>query len=376
VNLDVRIPDGAEERAWSVVRGAFAEREPVRRPRPYVKLALVLAAALALVAGVASSAGRAVLGDLREAVGKQNASPALVYLPAPGRLIVPSSDGAWIVQRDGSKRLLERYDEASWSPHGKYVVASRDRELVALEPDGRIRWSLARSARITRARWGGTRADTRIAYLVGRNLRVVGGDGKGDRLLARDVAPAAPAWRPGGGPHLLAFADRRGGIHVLDVDRPARLRRSDPREVPTEVRWSSDGSTIFALAPHSLRILSAARQPVRTIPLPPGPHALTIEPGTTRFALARRSAADRSILLLYDSLETRTPRRLFAATGDFTALEWSPDRKWILMAWPKADQWLFVSTPNAVNVLPVARIAEQFSSRGAFPGLAGWCCAE
>ena len=211
MNLHVDIPEGAEERAWDVVRRAFAEREPVPRQRHYLRPAIALGIAAAVVAGAVSSPGRAVLGNLRDqVVGQRNAAPALFSLPAPGRLIVSSTDGPWIVQRDGSKRLLDRYDELSWSPHGKYVVAARGHELFAVEPGGHVHWSLARSEPISRPRWGGTAADTRIAYLAGRNLRVVGGDGKSDRLLAANVALAAPAWFPAQGAFILAYSDRRG----------------------------------------------------------------------------------------------------------------------------------------------------------------------
>lgn len=378
MKLDVRIPEGAEERAWNVVRGAFAEREPVPRPRPYVKLALVLAAALALVAGVASSAGRAVLGDLREAVGKERAAPALFSLPAPGRLIVHSTDGPWIVQRDGSKRLLERYDSAAWSPHGKYVAATRGHELSAVEPNGDVRWSLARTGLISGVRWGGTDDDTRIAYLAaGPNLRVVGGDGKGDRVLARRVARATPAWLPETPRHVLAFADARGGIHALDVDRPAPLRVAPQGEVPLELQWAGDGAYLLVLAPRSLRILGRDLRLVHTIPLSDGPHSLAVEPRAHRFAVTQRFGRDRSVLLVFDAdRPARAPRRVFAATGAFTGLDWSPDGRWLLLAWPGADEWLFIRARGAHKVLPVARVAEQFSSHGVFPSLGDWCCAS
>ena len=378
MNLHVDIPEGAEERAWNVVRTAFAEREPVPRQRSYLRPALALGIAAAVVAGAVSSPGRAVLGDLRdEVVGQRNAAPALFSLPAPGRLIAYSTEGPWIVQRDGSKRRLDRYDELSWSPHGKYVVATRNRELFALEPDGEIRWSLARRGHLSRPRWGGTASDTRIAYLVGRNLRVVAGDGKGDRLIARNVALAAPAWRPARGRHLLAFADARGGIHLVDVDRPAPLRRAAPGEIPTELRWSGDGSLLFVLAPRSLRILRQNRSLVRALRLPNGPHALAVEPATKRFALTQRLGRRRSELLLYESIRPgQRPRALFAATGDFTGLEWSPDGRWLLLAWPTADQWLFIRLPLGQNILPVARVGEQFSIRGVFPALGSWCCEQ
>ncbi|MEP6977068.1 MAG: hypothetical protein ABI948_03355 [Thermoleophilia bacterium] len=380
MNLHVDIPEGAEERAWEVVRRAFAEREPVPRQRHYIRPVVALGIAAAVVAGALSSPGRAVLGDLRDqVVGQRNAATALFSLPAPGRLIVDSAEGPWVVQHDGSKRLLDHYDELSWSPHGKYVVATRGQELFALEPNGDVHWSIARSGRISGARWGGTANDTRIAYLAGRDLRVVGGDGKGDRLIARNVALAAPAWLPVVGPHLLAFSDRRGGIHVVDADHPAPLGPAAPGDVPEELRWTGDGSLLLVLAPRSLRILKPDRSLVQTILLPDGPHALAVEPHTKRFALTRRLGR-RNELLLYDGVRpSRAPRALFAATGEFTGLEWSPDGRYLLLAWPTADQWLFVRVAFGQSILPVGRVAEQFSTGGGaptFPALGGWCCAQ
>jgi WD40 repeat protein len=377
VNLHVDIPEGAEDRAWNVVRAAFAEREALPRPRPYARAALALAVALAIVAGALTGPGRAVLGDIREAVGEKNAAPALFALPAPGRLIVYSTDGPWIVDRDGSKRLFDRYDELSWSPHGRYVAATRREELFAIEPNGDVHWSLARTGRISVPTWGGTRDDTRIAYLgAGPNLRVVGGDGRGDRLLARNVARAKPAWLPAAGRHLLAFADRRGGIHLVDVDAPAALRHEPSGEIPEELEWVADGSALLALSPHSLRVLRPNRTLVRRIALPPGPHSLAVSPHGHRFALRRSFGPDRSELLVFDAAHPLKARRLFAATGTFTGVEWSPDGRRLLLAWPDADQWLFVGSGGKRQVRPVARVAEQFSQSGVFPELGGWCCAQ
>ena len=117
-------------------------------------------------------------------------------------------DGVWVVQADGSKRRLGGWREASWSPFGRFVVVARANELAALEPDGDVRWSLARP-RVRFPRWAGDRIDTRIAYVSGRSLRVVAGDGTGDRLLRRNVASVAPAWLPGEG-FRLAYTDRAG----------------------------------------------------------------------------------------------------------------------------------------------------------------------
>ena len=148
-----------------------------------------------------------MLDELREVVGVEESAPALFSLPAPGRLLVTADSGAWVVDEDGSKRLLGAYREASWSPFGRFVVASRRHELAALTPEGEVRWTLARPD-VRFPRWGGTRTDTRIAYLARDGLRVVGGDGEGDRLLDGRAAERAPVWQQGGG-HRARVRDAR-----------------------------------------------------------------------------------------------------------------------------------------------------------------------
>ncbi len=224
----IEIPNEHEARVRSlaVVREAFAEREPQPRRRSWKPLAAI-AIALVVVAGLLSPPGRAVLDDIREVVGVEKAQPALFSLPAPGRLLVTADSGAWVVEEDGSKRLLGNYREASWSPFGRFVVASRVNELVALTPRGDVRWSVARP-NVRFPRWGGTETDTRIAYLSRGQLRVVGGDGKGDRLIDRQAAAAAPVWQPGRG-HRLAYTRTDGSVRVVDVDTRTVLDRDAPQ---------------------------------------------------------------------------------------------------------------------------------------------------
>ena len=244
----VVIPDEgeAQERSWAVVSAAFAEREPEPRRRSWKPVA-ALAVVLVVVAGLLSPPGRAVLDEIREVVGVEKAQPALFSLPAGGQLLVTSDAGAWVVDRDGSKRLLGAYREASWSPFGRFVVASRRNELAALTPEGEVRWTLARPD-VRFPRWGGTRTDTRIAYLARDGLRVVGGDGEGDRLLDERAAERAPVWQQGGG-HRLAYARRDGSVWIVDVDTGAVLDRNAPAalvEAPAATlapdgRWTVTG---------------------------------------------------------------------------------------------------------------------------------------
>ena len=162
----------AERRTWAVVRAAYDEREP-GAPARHIPWAAVGAALLlaAVVAVAATPAGPAVLDAVRAVLGSDDASPGLRSLPAPGRLLVTSGDGVWVVREDGSKRRLGDYAGAAWSPAGRFVVVTDERHVVAVEPDsGDVRWSLTRRA-VRDARWM-PGSGTRVAYRSGSSLRV------------------------------------------------------------------------------------------------------------------------------------------------------------------------------------------------------------
>ena len=178
------VPDenGAAERAWALVERAYDSREPVRWTGRHRGLVIALAATTlataVLLVAVLTPPGQAVVDRFRDAVGREPSQPALVELPAPGRLLVLSPEGAWVVKEDGSKRLLGAYEDASWSPRGLYVITTKGRQLVAVDPEsGEPRWSLSRTEPVSDPRWSGGGLDTRIAYRAGDTLHVVAGDG-------------------------------------------------------------------------------------------------------------------------------------------------------------------------------------------------------
>ena len=181
----------------------------------------------------------AVVDRVREVVGVRRAAPALFTLPGGGRLLVGSDAGVWVVDQDGSKRLLAGYREASWSPFGRFVVATKRNELAALEPDGDVRWTIARPG-VRFARWGGTATDTRIAYLSSHELRVVAGDGTDDHRVARRVADVSPVWRTGAA-HVLTYV---GG------DGFARVHGERLEEAPAviQVDWVADRRLVLPSA--------------------------------------------------------------------------------------------------------------------------------
>ncbi|HWJ31053.1 MAG TPA: hypothetical protein VNR59_01820, partial [Gaiellaceae bacterium] len=192
-----------------------------------------------MVAAAVSPPGRAVFHSVRVAVGIEHAEPALFSLPAPGRLLVVSADngGVWLVRSNGFLRKLGPYSDAQWSPHGLYVVATERNDLIALDPDGAVRWKLAR-INPSWPRWEGTMTDTRIAYLSASGLRVVAGDGSGDHLLDAEAGDVPPAWDP---TRLHTVAYYSGGAIVLRHSDGRLVWRAPVTVTPAALDWSSDG---------------------------------------------------------------------------------------------------------------------------------------
>jgi dipeptidyl aminopeptidase/acylaminoacyl peptidase len=293
------------------------------------------------------------------------------------------------VQADGSKRLLGSYEEASWSPHGLFVVSVRGHQLVATEPNGHVRWTLARPDGVSNPRW--SPSGYRIAYLTGpapiRSLRVVAGDGTGDRGLVRSAADVAPAWRPGPA-HVLAYASPDGSVRVIATDARRALWRSAPGESPAELAWSGDGARLVAVGLTSLRIFDANGRLLRKVQLrekPPEPaavaaHRVAFAGLTHEFAFVRGGPEiGQSEVVLLEAERGVTPEsRVFAGAGAFSDVAWSPDGRWLLIAWPSADQWLFIQSGHAQKVVAISDVRRQFSpgsaGRAAFPRVSGWCC--
>lgn len=357
---DVEIPEGAEERAWQVVRAAYGERIPTPRERRVLAPALALAAVVAVVAAVASPPGRAVLDSIRETVGVEKAEPALFSLPTQGRLLVESDAGPWVVQANGSKRRLGAWREASWSPFGRFVVVARRNELATMEPNGDVHWTLARHS-VHLPRWGGTRRDTRIAYLSGAELRVVAGDGKSDHRVARGPVTIAAAWRPGAA-HVLAYASK-GIVRVVDADRGTVLLRKPLVGRPIALGWVADRLLVLTETRLTLYDDSGGRRLLRRGRFV----AASLAPRAQAVAVVRSDGATSAVDVFTRSGERR---RVFAGSGRFGALAWSPDGRWLLVPWEDADQWVFVRVAGARRLAPVAGISRQFE--GGFPRVGGW----
>jgi hypothetical protein len=408
----------AEERGLRIVAAAFVDRTnsdgssrselwgamtPTtsegrsRRPLPRLVLGFSLAALIAiLLLSPAGATVRSWVGDAFTA-STPRPEPTLARIPGGGRLLVQSSFGPWVVQPDGSRRLLGNYEGASWSPHGLFVAAVEKRRLSAIEPDGTTRWSITAGARVAVPRW--SPSGERIAYRSGFDLRVIAGDGTGDRLLAGSTAaetppdsrisPAyvAPAWSPDGS-EALAYVTGAGQLRIIDSADGSVLAAAPAMHRIAWMDWADGGRKILEASPEALRLrpIWPAGQPSRPalgkahrLPLPAGATVVdaALSPeralvaaafthwqkhGTYSEVVAFRPGDDMQILL-------RVP-------GSLGQVEWSPDGRRLLVAWPGANQWLFLPLGRGRG-RAIADIPRVFSSGGepsSFPRVEGWCC--
>jgi hypothetical protein len=355
----------AGERTWAVVRAAYATREPVTWPRRHMRTLVAGALVAAVVAAVLSPPGRSVVHSLRKAVGVQHAQTELFSLPAAGQLLVSGQGGTWVVHSDGSRRRLGAYRDAAWSPHGLFIAATRGNELLALDPKGNVRWTLARRSPRLPA-WTGTRADTRIAYVTHGALRVVAGDGTGDRLIGA-AAPVRPAWRPVAG-HVVAYSTGRSAL-VYDVDRASIRLRTPPGEPPRKLAWSSDGRLLLVFTPHATKVYDLHGRVVAQ----DDPSDATLDVDAAFVPHSHEVFAIRAAGLGSSVFSLLNGRTLFRGTGAFRQLTFSPEGRWLLVTWPTANQWVFVRNGRPRRIVGASRISAQF---GGFPRVEGWCCAR
>jgi hypothetical protein len=129
----------------------------------------------------------------------------------------------------------------------------------------------------------------------------------------------------------------------------------------------------------SLRLDTARRIP---LPVAAVVRAAAFSPGGRTIAvLLDRSLGPgppRSEALLIDPADG-SARRLFGVSGHLTELAWSPDGRRLLLAWPAADQWLFVPTESGARLRAIGDIAAAFAPgnarRASYPRVEDWCCA-
>ena len=325
------------------VRGAHAAAAAPHGRACSIPALVVLAAAI--VAAVLSPPGRAVFERVREAVGVEHADPALFSLPAPGRLLVVSTDGGgvWLVRDNGFKRRLGSYADAQWSPHGLFVVATTPQPPRS--PSTRTRTCAGRSrAPARRCRAGPARCtDTRIAYLARerparrRRRRARRPAARLDRDAGRaGVGPGEPSTSrtsPAAARSCCATRSRAPCVWRAPGRPPAALARMVGRRAAARRHVGARASSCSAPTAASCARSARSARRLDHVGVPAG--AATSSP-------SRCGSPARSEVKLVDVDHPGRARLLFAGPGTFGDIVWSPDGTTLLVDWPTANQWVFL----------------------------------
>jgi hypothetical protein len=361
-----------------------------------------------LAALLLSPAGAAVRGWVDDAISSSapRPEPTLARIPGGGRLLVQTGEGVWVVQPDGSRRLLGDYETASWSPHGLFVAAAKGRTLSAVEPDGTPRWSITAGERVAfpgrlfaAPTW--SPSGERIAYRSGFDLRVIAGDGTEDRLVAASidkgtasdarVSPAyvPPEWNPTGEDEL-AYVTGAARLRILDSETGAVLAAAPALPRIAWMDWADDGRKILEASRGTLRLrpVRSAGHPsnpalgkAHLLPLPSGavvndaalaPHRSQVAVSVTYW---RKHGTYSEILLFRRG---RKPQSVLSVPGSLSQVVWSPDGRRLLAGWPGADQWVFLPLGRG-KASAVSKISWAFAPGGrrtSSPLVLGWCCSR
>jgi hypothetical protein len=353
--------EDARRRAWDVVRTAAP---PPRGTDPRGMGRRRVAAGLLAAAGIAfalTPPGAAVGEWVRDRVeppapvAEPSATPA-IRLPAQGRLLVRDALGITVVGHDGDRTRLGQFEGATWSPNGWFAAVWRGDRLSALTPGGTVHWTITAPGRVVAARWSPD-PGYRIAYVTAAGaLRIVNGDGTGDRLLARAAPRPAPAWRPGLSTEL-AYVTPQGRLAIRDADtgtRSLQTQRALPRHVRT-LSWSASGGLIAVAGADAVRVIDP-RRPHRVTRFP--------APARARFTAAAYSPTHPTLARISRARGRSTVtagREVFTTRGRIAGLAWSADGRWLMLDTPDAGQLV------AVRVIGPPRVLS-------FPGgrLQGW----
>jgi hypothetical protein len=327
----------AGERGRRLLLAAFAERAPVRHRRFHLPRIVwpVLAALLA-------ASAVAVAGYLRE-----DSSPRQVRAPfgaevEDGVVLALGRGVASTVSARGRIRALGPASDGDLSPHARNAVLASGSSLVAVSvADGQVRWSVRAPGPVSFPRWSLERTVPpccRVAYLAGGALYAVGGDGRDPHLVARHALAIAPAWRPAGSGHELAYA-APDGVHVVAADSRRPLAHLPGRIRPLALSWRADGRRLAVLDAAGVTLYDASGRRLQRL----AAHGTVLgggfSPVGSRLVALRRDPSGRvSLLVRGASGPLRAVRHLtLTAVSD---LRIAPDGRSALIASREGDEWL------------------------------------
>ena len=302
-----------------------------RARRRLVRVVLVSAAAVVLVAGAASA-----FGTVRELFLGTGVNSKIAFMHNTRKNCCPHE--LWVMDADGSNPLQVARDvtgAAAWSPDERQIVywqaarrGSRGNKIYVVRQDGSGRRLLTRSG--LSPSWSPD--GQRIVFMSWRDrnweIYVMNAGGGKHRNLTRNAGPDSnPVWSPDG--RRIAFGSERDGnleIYVMNADGSDQrnLTRSDG--VDSNPVWSPDGRRIAFGSERRWQLGDVPRE--RGWERPAKPHPGRLEsaawsPDGQRIAfISRRSGLAEIHVMNADGSDQRS---LKARVHRHSGLGWSPD---------------------------------------------------
>src|SRR5262249_6221975 len=148
-----------------------------------------------------------------------------------------------------------------------------------------------------------------------------------------------------------------GAIVVRNADSGRIVWRTPIDVLPSSLDWSADGTLLAVTASPRTLVLDGSGHVRRSVSLLDAKLLqAAVKPSSHKLAVSLRLPA-RSEVRLVDIDRPGTSKLMFAGPGDFRDVTWSPNGRWLLLDWPTANQWLFVS---GSHVRAVGNIDQEF----------------
>jgi hypothetical protein len=358
----------AGERGRRLLLAAFADRTPARRPR--LRLPRV---AWPVLAALLAAGAVAVAGHLRDTSPRGARAPFAPVEVSNGVVLALGRGVAYTLDARGRVRALGPATDGDLSPHGRNAVVASGSGLLAVHvADGQVRWRVPAPGPVSLPRWSVERTVPpccRVAYLARGALYVVGGDGRGAHLVAAHALAVAPAWRPRGTRHELAFAVP-GAVRILSTDGGAGGMRVAAATPPIALSWRTDGRVLAVIDSAGATLYSATGRRLQRIPV----HGGSVldggfAPRSSRLVILRRDLSGRTSLLVRGATGPLRPVRhlLLTAVGD---LRFSPDGTSALVASRQGDEWIDIRLRDGRQTL-LRRVGERLRA-GVMPRALAW----